>query len=164
MTDTRPTLTIKGHQFTPEFRALVNDAARSMNMTQGEFVHYACHRVAMDTLSREGDATNDTRIDRLEDAVDRLISILLPQEKTPDVSVHEIQTPEDREMMRQKSIMDFKALGVEVQPYSDGLILIEGKYVVSLLGRRWRILNRGKWYWYRTPEQLVNQHIKREAV
>ncbi len=37
-TDKRPTLTLKGEGFTPEFRALLNKAAKRRGMTQAAFV------------------------------------------------------------------------------------------------------------------------------
>jgi hypothetical protein len=37
-TDKRPTLTFKGHEFGPEFRALVSKAATRQGMTQAAFV------------------------------------------------------------------------------------------------------------------------------
>lgn len=43
-TDKRPTLTFKGHEFGPEFRALVSKAATRQGMTQAAFVAEALTR------------------------------------------------------------------------------------------------------------------------
>lgn len=43
--DNRPTLTLKGEEFGPEFRALINKAAKRAGLTQSAFV--------ADTLTRE---------------------------------------------------------------------------------------------------------------
>lgn len=49
--DTRRTLTIKGEAFTPEFRALLNKAARKAGKTQAEFVAEALDREARRVLT-----------------------------------------------------------------------------------------------------------------
>lgn len=50
-TDRRPTLTLKGDQFTPEFRALLNKAAKRKGMTQAEFVADVMDREARKVLT-----------------------------------------------------------------------------------------------------------------
>lgn len=50
-TDRRPTLTVKGDQFTPEFRATINKAAKKKGQTQAEFVAEVLDREARRILS-----------------------------------------------------------------------------------------------------------------
>lgn len=50
-TDRRLTLTVKGDQFTPEFRALVNKAAKRKGQTQAEFVAEVLDREARKVLT-----------------------------------------------------------------------------------------------------------------
>lgn len=52
--DRRPTLTVKGAEFTPEFRALVNKAAKRSNMTQAAFVAEALAAAARRVLAGGG--------------------------------------------------------------------------------------------------------------
>lgn len=169
MTDKRPTLTIKGHQFTPEFRALINDAARAEGMTQAEWAYQVMSQAARQSISKETNATVDARLDRLEDIIEALRQsiephiIALPTAEQPqDNADHQAvatPSPQEREAERTRAKQQFVSLGVDVEPYADGLVLINGKYVVSLLGKRWRIVGKGKWYWFKTPEQLVADYI-----
>lgn len=55
--DTRPTMTFKGEAFTPEFRALINKAARRRKLTQAAFVAEALEAAARRTL--EGGTPSD---------------------------------------------------------------------------------------------------------
>lgn len=48
--DKRPTLTLKGDGFTPEFRALLNKAAKRRGMTQAAFVAEVLDREARKVL------------------------------------------------------------------------------------------------------------------
>lgn len=162
--DARYTITIKGNQFTPEFRMLINDAARSMGLTQAEFIHQALFSAANDRLRTEGAAVNETRLDRLERALSDLMETISPALEGKAMEYPEVGSPAEREAQRDRQLRAFKELGVDVQPYSDGLVLIEGRYVVSLLGNRWRVSGKAKWYWYRDAEQLVNTHIRKGAA
>lgn len=56
-TDKRPTLTLKGDGFTPEFRALLNKAAKRRGMTQAAFVAEVLDREARKVL--QGTPTDD---------------------------------------------------------------------------------------------------------
>lgn len=49
--DKRPTLTLKSPAFTPEFRALLNKAAKKANQTQAEFVAEVLDREARRVLT-----------------------------------------------------------------------------------------------------------------
>lgn len=49
--DTRPTLTLKGDDFTPEFRTLLNKAAKKAGKTQAEFAAEALSAAARRVLT-----------------------------------------------------------------------------------------------------------------
>ena len=49
--DKRPTLTLKGDEFTPEFRSLLNKAAKKVGKTQAEFAAEALAAAARRALS-----------------------------------------------------------------------------------------------------------------
>lgn len=53
--DTRPTLTLKGDDFTPEFRSLLNKAAKKAGKTQAEFAAEALAAAARRVLSGNPD-------------------------------------------------------------------------------------------------------------
>ncbi|MDM7255206.1 MAG: hypothetical protein P3W90_000725 [Paracoccus sp. (in: a-proteobacteria)] len=84
MADPRPTLTVKGPAFTPEFRAKINKAARKQGITQAEFVAEVLEREATRVLQgtpRDTPADNPPPpaiVARLEDT-DQRISELADQ-------------------------------------------------------------------------------------
>jgi len=49
--DTRPTLTVKGAAFTPEFRAKINKAAKRQGKTQADFVAEVLEQAATRILT-----------------------------------------------------------------------------------------------------------------
>lgn len=53
--DARPTLTLKGDDFTPEFRSLLNKAAKKAGKTQAEFAAEALAAAARRVLSGNPD-------------------------------------------------------------------------------------------------------------
>jgi len=55
--DTRPTLTIKGEQFTAEFRTLINKAAERSGQTQAQWVYDTLQAAAVRTIKGEADPT-----------------------------------------------------------------------------------------------------------
>lgn len=58
--DKRPTLTLKGDGFTPEFRALLNKAAKRAGKTQAAFVAEVLDREARKVLQGVTDTPADT--------------------------------------------------------------------------------------------------------
>lgn len=55
--DRRPTLTLKGDVFTPEFRSLLNKAAKKAGLTQAEFAAEALSAAARKVLAGTPDDT-----------------------------------------------------------------------------------------------------------
>lgn len=89
--DRRPTLTLKGDDFTPEFRTLLNKAAKKTGKTQAEFAAEALAAAARKTLAGTPDDSppdnplpvvpaevlarqeaTDAKLDALADQVKRL--------------------------------------------------------------------------------------------
>lgn len=56
-TDRRPTLTLKGDAFTPEFRSLLNKAAKKANRTQADYAAEVLAAAARKTLAGTPDDT-----------------------------------------------------------------------------------------------------------
>ena len=71
--------------------------------------------------------------------------------------------PYSREIERLRTVIAFIKSGVSVEDYISGLVLINGYYVVSLLGRKWRVKGKNKWYWFKNPEHLVNNYIVKKG-
>lgn len=80
--DRRPTLTVKGDAFTPEFRALLNKAAQKAGQTQAAFVAEVLGREARRILSGTPDDNPEANppavIERME-ATDRKLADLAEQ-------------------------------------------------------------------------------------
>ncbi len=81
--DKRPTFTLKGEEFGPEFRALINKAAERAGMTQAQFVAETMRRESQRIIKGDADGTaTDTPIalptERL-DAQDRRLTELADQ-------------------------------------------------------------------------------------
>jgi small-conductance mechanosensitive channel len=55
--DKRPTLTVKGEAFTPEFRAKLNKAARRRGQTQAQFVAEVLEQAATRVLTGKAEDT-----------------------------------------------------------------------------------------------------------
>jgi hypothetical protein len=79
--DKRPTMTFKGDAFTPEFRAIINKAAKKRGLTQAEFVAEVLDREARKVLQgTPTDNPEDTPpppaiIERIEDTDKKLTDL-----------------------------------------------------------------------------------------
>ena len=70
--DKRPTLTVKGDMFSPEFRAKLNKAARKLGVTQAQFVAEALEQAATRVLTgqpeeAEAEAPTPALVKRMEE-------------------------------------------------------------------------------------------------
>lgn len=156
--DTRPTITLKGDQFDKEFRSLINEAADNEGITQSEWVYQSLKKAA--SLSIEKSAHKKSLLDGFVSTITRGFPRKGDETKNSvDLLDPPIDTAEDRERRRVEAKKEFESLGITVDPYGEGTVLLNGIYIVSLLGRRWRIAGKNKWYWYRTPEQLACDYI-----
>ena len=80
--------------------------------------------------------------------------------------------PEYRHLHRLKKLKEFLLTDQKIKLYyanTPGLILINNKYIASLStdykwrvsSGKWRVKGKNKWYWYKTPQQLVDKYILR---
>jgi len=72
--------------------------------------------------------------------------------------------PENRHLCRLKKLKEFLLTDQKIKlDYANtpGLILINNKYIASLSSGKWRVKGKNKWYWYKTPQQLVDKYILR---
>ena len=67
--DKRPTLTLKSHAFTPDFRALINNAAQVEGMTQADWVEMALREQAKASLSRAQASRSPATLEKAEENV-----------------------------------------------------------------------------------------------
>ena len=47
-----------------------------------------------------------------------------------------------------RKIIGLLKTGVSVEGYSEGMVLVEGKFIVSLNKNRWRVNGKGTWYFH----------------
>ena len=72
--------------------------------------------------------------------------------------------PEYRHLCRLEKLKEFLLTDQKIKlDYANtpGLILINNKYIASLSSGKWRVKGKNKWYWYKTPQQLVDKYILR---
>lgn len=86
--DRRPTLTLKGDEFTPEFRSLLNKAAKKAGKTQADYAAEVLAAAARKTLAGTPDdtppgnpvpATIPPEILERQEATDRKLAVLADQ-------------------------------------------------------------------------------------
>ena len=94
------------------------------------------------------------------------------QEKLAKIESHKYATndkmymsdPENRHLYRLKTLKEFLLTDQKIEldyANTSGLILINNKYIASLSNNKWRVKGKNKWYWYKTPQQLVDKYILR---
>tara|TARA_R100001126_G_scaffold96604_1_gene69188 strand:+ start:348 stop:692 length:345 start_codon:yes stop_codon:yes gene_type:complete len=71
--------------------------------------------------------------------------------------------PHEREIKRLIKLKKFVELDIKVQDYTKGLILINDKYIVTLLDNKWRVLHKNTWYRHKTDLQhFIDKYILKE--
>ena len=87
--DKRPTLTVKGDVFTPEFRAKLNKAARKRGQTQAQFVAEVLEQAATRVLTgqaedAEAEAPAPALVKRMEETDARLEALAIQVQALTD--------------------------------------------------------------------------------
>jgi uncharacterized protein (DUF1778 family) len=87
--DKRPTLTVKGDVFTPEFRAKLNKAARKRGQTQAQFVAEVLEQAATRVLTgqaedAEAEAPTPALVKRMEETDARLEALAVQVQALTD--------------------------------------------------------------------------------
>jgi hypothetical protein len=68
---------------------------------------------------------------------------------------------EKKEVARLTKLIKLVEHGLYVEDYSPGLVLIGGKFVVSLTNNKWRVVNRNVWYRHKNDlDHFVSNYIK----
>ena len=89
--DKRPTLTVKGDMFTPEFRGKINKAAKLRGQTQAQFVAEALEQAATRVLTgkAEDPAPTPALVERME-ATDAAIAAQAKRMQTTEEKLEHI--------------------------------------------------------------------------
>ena len=53
---------------------------------------------------------------------------------------------------------------LEIEDYKSGLVLIDKKFVVSLIDNNWRVLNKNTWYKHKDIKHFVSNYIRKDTA
>jgi len=71
-------------------------------------------------------------------------------------SIHE------RELDRLEAIKEFIETGVKFEETTDGILLVEDKFLFALRSFKWRVKGRNKWYRSGGPKSFVNRFVNKD--
>jgi len=71
--------------------------------------------------------------------------------------------PYEKDIKRIKKLIALINEELQIESYDDGLVLVDKKFVVSLLHNNWRVLNKNVWYKHRDVKHFVNNYIRKNA-
>jgi hypothetical protein len=81
---------------------------------------------------------------------------------------HKLQysNPYEREANRLRKLIQLIELTDTVEDYKNaGLVLIDGKFVVSLSNNKWRVIHKNKWYRHRSDlKHFVDNYIYKKKA
>ena len=87
----------------------------------------------------------DSKKDYLADGIKKTINTDRYQENVTDWGSGD---PLGKLPHQYRKIVELLKTGVSVEGYSEGMVLVEGKFIVSLNKNKWRVSGKGKWYYH----------------
>lgn len=70
-----------------------------------------------------------------------------------------------REVARIKKLIRLLEHSMTIEDYSSGFVLINDRFVVSLISNKWRVVGRKKWYMHKNDiTHFVNNYILRDET
>jgi hypothetical protein len=72
--------------------------------------------------------------------------------------------PYKRDIERIEKLISLIHEDLEIEDYKDGLVLINKKFVVSLLHNNWRVLNKNTWYKHKDIKHFVRNYIRKDTA
>ena len=72
--------------------------------------------------------------------------------------------PYKRDIERIEKLISLIHENLEIEDYKDGLVLIDKKFVVSLLHNNWRVLNKNTWYKHKDIKHFVSNYIRKDTA
>lgn len=70
----------------------------------------------------------------------------------------------ERDVRRIEKLISLIHEDLEIEDYKDGLVLIDKKFVVSLLHNNWRVLNKNTWYKHRDIKHFVSNYVRKDTA
>jgi hypothetical protein len=70
----------------------------------------------------------------------------------------------ERDVRRIEKLISLIHEDLEIEDYKSGLVLIDKKFVVSLIDNNWRVLNKNTWYKHRDIKHFVNNYIRKDTA
>jgi len=72
--------------------------------------------------------------------------------------------PYKRDIERIEKLISLIHEDLEIEDYKDGLVLINKKFIVSLLHNNWRVLNKNIWYKHKDIKHFVSNYIRKDTA
>jgi hypothetical protein len=92
------------------------------------------------------------------DEVDALLTKLEKEAEEYERKYDPYNNPLFREVARVRTLREFVACGVPFEDNGDHVVLFD-KYIATLKNKRWRVIGKGKWYYYKNAEDLLTRYI-----
>ena len=86
------------------------------------------------------------------------IKELEEKEKEYERKYDPYNNPISREVERATVLKEFIECGVPFENNGDHVVLF-GKYIATLRNKRWRVVGKNKWYYYKNAEDLLTRYI-----
>lgn len=69
-----------------------------------------------------------------------------------------------KEVNRLRKLIDLVQQPVTVDPSSNGCVLINNKFIVSLANPKWRTVGRNKWYTHRDIPHFIKNYVLKDET
>jgi len=98
-------------------------------------------------------------LEKLEKEIERRKRLV---SKCIGMNVYGGDSRHERELARLKAIKEFIETGVKFEETTDGILLVEDKFLFALRSFKWRVKGRNKWYRSGGPKSFVNRFVNKD--
>lgn len=67
-----------------------------------------------------------------------------------------------KEVRRLQKLIDLVQQPVTVEPSSNGCVLVNDKFIVSLANNKWRVVNKNKWYMHKDIPHFITNYVLKD--
>jgi len=67
-----------------------------------------------------------------------------------------------REVKRLTKLIALIQQPVNVEPYGQGCVLLDNKFIVSLISNKWRVAGKGKWYFHKNIPHFITTYVLKD--
>ena len=72
--------------------------------------------------------------------------------------------PYKRDIERIEKLIALIHEDLQIESYRDGLVLVDKKFVVSLIDNNWRVLDKNTWYKHKDIKHFVSNYIRKDTA